>query len=65
MKKRFKFFPQWTKFWQENELKGVPRDTWALLLKFIEKVGDNVKNYNDDDCWPLVFDDFVHDYLKK
>jgi len=65
MKKRFKFFPEWTKFWQENELKGVPRGTWQLLLKFIEKVGDNVKNYNEDDCWPLVFDDFVYDYLKK
>jgi len=65
MKERFHFFPQWTKFWRENSLLGVPRDTWICLLKFIEKVGKDVNNYNEDDCWPTVFDDFVYDYLKK
>lgn len=65
MKKRFHFYPQWCKFWQENDRLGVPRDTWILLLKFIDKIGKDVKNYNEDDCWPIVFDDFVQDYLKK
>jgi len=64
MKKRFKFYPQWCAFWKENSLLGVPRDTWILLLKFIDKVGDNVSNYNEDDCWPCVYDDFV-DFLKS
>jgi len=65
MDKKFHFWAQWAKFWAENKLLGVPRDTWIILLKFIDRVGSDVKNYSEDDCWPLVFDDFVEDYLRK
>eukprot|EP01126_Amoeba_proteus_P003061 TRINITY_DN1099_c0_g1_i3.p1 TRINITY_DN1099_c0_g1~~TRINITY_DN1099_c0_g1_i3.p1 ORF type:complete len:168 (+),score=35.69 TRINITY_DN1099_c0_g1_i3:139-642(+) len=64
MRQRFRFYDQWEVYWRANEMKGVTKDVWMMLLKFIKDVGSNVDNYRDDDAWPLVFDDFV-DYLRK
>jgi len=64
MRNRFVFYDKWTTFWKENDMKGVTRDVWMMLLKFIKDVGNNAANYNMDDAWPTVYDDFVCDYLK-
>jgi len=64
MRNRFVFYDKWTTFWKGNEMKGVTRDVWMMLLKFIKDVGSNPANYNMDDAWPTVYDDFVGDYLK-
>jgi len=63
IKSRFKYYDEWIRFWQENDLKGINKDTWMMLLVFIKKLGNNVKNYDTNDCWPTCFDDFVYDYL--
>merc|ERR1712025_903701 len=55
IKQRFKFYPEWCKFWEENSLKGINKDTWMMLLVFIKKLGDNVKNYDTNDCWLSCF----------
>lgn len=63
MRQRFPFYEKWTAFWKESDMKGVTRDTWMMLLKFIKDVGSNIANYNEDDAWPTTFDDFC-DYLR-
>jgi len=63
MRERFHFYEQWTTYWKENDLKGVTRDTWMMLLKFIKDIGKSVANYREEDAWPTVYDDFVQDYL--
>jgi len=63
--KRWKKWGLWEKYWKTNELKGVSKDTWLMLLQFIEKHNDRIDNYSEDDMWPTALDDFVIDYLKK
>jgi len=63
IKCRFKFYDDWIQFWEEGTLKGINKDTWMMLLVFIRKLGNSPSNYDDNDCWPSVFDDFVHDVL--
>jgi len=63
MRERFTFYDKWALYWKEGEMKGVTRDTWMMLLKFIKDVGSSVTNYHEEDAWPCVFDDFVQDYL--
>jgi len=62
--KKWKLFPKWEAFWKQSNRMGVPRDTWQVLLKFIANVGDDMKNYSEDDCWPMVFDDFA-EFIQK
>ena len=64
MRDRFAFYDKWTIYWKENDGKGVTRDVWMMLLKFIKDIGNNPGNYSLDDAWPTVYDDFVCDYLK-
>lgn len=61
--KKFKFYPQWLKFWDQTSAKGITKDEWMMLLRFIKKIGTDINNYSEDDCWPLCYDEFV-DYLK-
>jgi len=63
MARRFKFYREWVKFWEESDRKGVTKDTWMMLLTFIQEIGGNIDRYNEDDCWNTCFDDFA-DYLK-
>jgi len=62
--KRYKQWAKWAEFWQKSDLKGVSKDTWVMLLSFIDKHNNGVDNYSDDDMWPTAIDDFVADYLK-
>eukprot|EP01127_Copromyxa_protea_P003074 TRINITY_DN12945_c0_g1_i1.p1 TRINITY_DN12945_c0_g1~~TRINITY_DN12945_c0_g1_i1.p1 ORF type:complete len:471 (+),score=100.99 TRINITY_DN12945_c0_g1_i1:22-1413(+) len=62
--KKFHFYKQWLAFWEEGGRKGVTKDTWMMLLVFIDEIGSNINAYNEDDCWNSCFDDFV-DFLKS
>eukprot|EP01126_Amoeba_proteus_P000249 TRINITY_DN10081_c0_g1_i5.p1 TRINITY_DN10081_c0_g1~~TRINITY_DN10081_c0_g1_i5.p1 ORF type:complete len:268 (+),score=75.44 TRINITY_DN10081_c0_g1_i5:627-1430(+) len=64
MDKRWSLYPKWVEYWKNNHLKGVTRDTWKMLLHFIKKIGNNPKNYDENDFWPTSIDDFYNDYLK-
>lgn len=57
--KKFKLYPQWLKFWEQTDSKGITKDEWMMLLRFIEKVGGDINNYDENDCWPLCFDEFA------
>jgi hypothetical protein len=64
MRQRFAYYDKWTSFWRDSDMKGVTRDTWMMLLKFIKDVGNNIANYSEDDAWPTTFDDFA-DYTRQ
>jgi hypothetical protein len=62
--KKFAFYKEWLAFWAEGGRKGVTKDTWMMLLVFIDEIGSNINAYNEDDCWNSCFDDFV-EFLKE
>ncbi|BFZ57743.1 Scaffold-type E3 ligase [Savitreella phatthalungensis] len=55
----FKRLTQWKAFLQQKA-KAVNRDTWNLLYDFLNIVNqDTFEGYDEEDAWPLVFDEFV------
>jgi len=64
MKDRWVLWDKWEKFLVDaTEKKSITRDTWQMLITFIEQVGSKVENYDSMDCWPVYIDDFV-EHLK-
>jgi len=60
MADKWKLWSKWEEFLKTaDERKAVTRDTWQMLLQFIDQIGDDVKNYDPNDCWPTTLDDFV------
>jgi len=62
---KWSLFGKWEEWWPNNSHKVVSKDVWSMLLRFIEQVGNDPKNYNEDGCWPTAIDDFVLEVLKK
>eukprot|EP01130_Rhizamoeba_saxonica_P016272 TRINITY_DN7489_c0_g1_i1.p1 TRINITY_DN7489_c0_g1~~TRINITY_DN7489_c0_g1_i1.p1 ORF type:complete len:416 (+),score=94.98 TRINITY_DN7489_c0_g1_i1:55-1248(+) len=58
-------YPKWKQFLTEGSKKGVTKDTWVMLMSFIDTIGVDVENYDDMDCWPSSIDDFVLDFLPE
>jgi len=56
---KWSLFPKWEQFLKKTGLKGVNKDTWMMLLTFVENLGENLDNYDENDCWPTAIDDFV------
>jgi hypothetical protein len=56
---RWGLYDSWEKFWKESKVKGINRDTWVMLLSFIDTIGVDITKYQDGDCWPSIFDDFI------
>ena len=55
---------RWCDFLVANQTRGISRDTWQMFLNFTEVIGDNLDNYDDNEAWPSLFDDFV-DYERE
>lgn len=65
MKEKWSLWDKWEKYLKEHSsLKTISKDTWRMLLSFIEKVNVDLKAYDPNDCWPLAIDEFV-DYVKS
>lgn len=51
---------KWLEFLQEKKpCKGITRDTWDLLLDFFSKVVDSYDNYDENEAWPVLIDDYM------
>ena len=46
-----------------SQVRGISRDTWNMFLYLTESLNEDLSNYNDNEAWPSLFDDFV-DYQR-
>lgn len=45
---------------EESEKRhDVSKDTWNMLLDFLEEIGGDVNNFEEDGPWPVIIDEFV------
>ena len=38
---------------------GIKKDEWNNIIDFLFTINDNVNNFSEDDCWPVLFDNFI------
>jgi len=62
MQKRWELWNDWTVFMKGKS--AITRDTWRLFYNFTKQHPKDLSNYDDNSCWPSVFDDFV-DFMKE
>ncbi|XP_033106082.1 DCN1-like protein 3 [Anneissia japonica] len=56
---------RWCNFLKQNDVRGISRDTWQMFLNFTEVIGADLSNYDDNEAWPSLFDDFVEYELER
>jgi hypothetical protein len=50
----------WTTFLEVKDKKhDISKDTWNMLLDFLEEIQGDVSNYEADGPWPVIIDEFV------
>ncbi|XP_022093651.1 DCN1-like protein 3 [Acanthaster planci] len=57
--RQVKILDRWCDFLLDQQVRGISRDTWQMFLNFTEVIGDDLSNYDDNEAWPSLFDDFV------
>lgn len=52
--------------WAETHVKkAITRDSWFMMFDFVMKIKSDLSNFTDDDCWPVIVEDFVEWYKKR
>jgi len=54
---RWPLMSKWLPF--VGDKKSLTRDTWRLFLTFTQQYPKDLSNFNMDDCWPTLIDEFV------
>ena len=53
------------KFIETSPIKIVKKDEWNMFYEMVAETKGSFKNYKDEGCWPLIFDEFVEYYAKN
>ena len=57
-RRRFQYLNEWLEFVQQHYGRAISKDTWNMFLEFV-RLRDFMTEYNEDDAWPTLIDDFV------
>ncbi|XP_037074583.1 DCN1-like protein 3, partial [Pollicipes pollicipes] len=50
----------WLRYLEKHaQIRGIPADTWSMFLSLVEAVSPDLADYDDNEAWPSLFDDFV------
>eukprot|EP01064_Diplonema_japonicum_P011003 TRINITY_DN1826_c0_g1_i1.p1 TRINITY_DN1826_c0_g1~~TRINITY_DN1826_c0_g1_i1.p1 ORF type:complete len:181 (+),score=49.82 TRINITY_DN1826_c0_g1_i1:391-933(+) len=63
---RCKSFPLalWNEYVTTVHKKAISKDAWKSLFDFIFSIAPDLSNYNEDEGWPVLMDEFV-EWAKK
>ena len=57
------FLDDWIKFLEagneDKSRQAIKKDEWEMFLEFNKNCKGNIKNFEDDGCFPSIFDDFL------
>jgi len=64
LKGKFTFLDKWCDWLEKNYQRSISKDEWALLLDFAQSINKDMSNYNPEEAWPVLIDEFV-DFIRK
>jgi len=44
---------------EQSSYKAVNKDQWVNLLEFCKTMDENLSDYDENGCWPVMLDEFV------
>ena len=44
---------------ERDTIKAFKRDEWSNIIDFLEAHKNSIKDYNEMESWPTLFDNFV------
>jgi len=62
--KKWKFWDLWEKFVTEKN-QQITWSVWDQFLPFIKTIASDPKNFDENDMWPLLMEEFFEAKLKN